>query len=207
MSETKEKILVTALRLFARDGYEAVSVSSIASELGMTKGALYKHYTNKRDIFDSIVERMYQIDAEQSRKYEMPEDIYENQPDAYEHLSMKNIRDFMMGQFAFWTEDAFASAFRKMLTLEQYRSAEMAEMYSNCLTAGPMAFLEDVFKEMMEEGILVQSEPDQLAMEFYAPLYLAINMSDGITDKNESMKLLECHIDRFIQSNTSNNQS
>ena len=47
---TKEKILVTALRLFAVNGYEAVSVSQIAGELGMTKGALYKHYKNKRDI-------------------------------------------------------------------------------------------------------------------------------------------------------------
>ena len=36
MIDTKEKILLTALRLFARDGYEAVSVSTIAGELGMT---------------------------------------------------------------------------------------------------------------------------------------------------------------------------
>ena len=59
MNQTKEKIMQTALRLFARDGYEAVPVSAIAGELGMTKGALYKHYANKRAIFDSIVERMY----------------------------------------------------------------------------------------------------------------------------------------------------
>ena len=56
--DTKEKILHAALDLFARDGYEAVSVSMIAGELGITKGALYKHYENKRDIFDSIVRRM-----------------------------------------------------------------------------------------------------------------------------------------------------
>lgn len=42
MSDTKETILQTALRLFARDGYEAVSVSRIAAELSITKGALYK---------------------------------------------------------------------------------------------------------------------------------------------------------------------
>ena len=41
---TKEDILIVALHLFARDGYEAVSVSQIAGELGMTKGALYRHY-------------------------------------------------------------------------------------------------------------------------------------------------------------------
>ena len=35
MENTKERILLTALELFARDGYEAVSVSTIAGALGM----------------------------------------------------------------------------------------------------------------------------------------------------------------------------
>ena len=61
---TKEKILVTALRLFAVYGYEAVSVSRIAGELGITKGALYKHYKNKRDIFNCIFEYVCQLDVE-----------------------------------------------------------------------------------------------------------------------------------------------
>ena len=83
MTDTKENILMTALYLFARDGYEAVSVSAIAGELGMTKGALYRHYKNKRDIFDSIVERMYQIDAQRSQAYEVPKEKYEIEPEAY----------------------------------------------------------------------------------------------------------------------------
>ena len=116
MADTKEKILLTALRLFARDGYEAVSVSSIAGELGITKGALYKHYKNKRDIFDSIVERMYQIDAEQSQQYEVPKEKYETTPKAYQNVSMDNIKAFTIAQFRFWTEDDFASDFRRMLT-------------------------------------------------------------------------------------------
>ena len=60
MSNRKEEILIAALNLFARDGYEAVSVSQIAGELDMTKGALYRHYKSKRDIFDCIVQRMEQ---------------------------------------------------------------------------------------------------------------------------------------------------
>ena len=54
MSNRKEEILIVALHLFARDGYEAVSVSQIAGELGMTKGALYRHYKSKRDISASL---------------------------------------------------------------------------------------------------------------------------------------------------------
>ena len=40
MGDTKEKILMTALQLFARDGYEAVSVRNIAEELG--RSAIWK---------------------------------------------------------------------------------------------------------------------------------------------------------------------
>ena len=38
MGNRKKEILIVALHLFARDGYEAVSVSQIAGELDMTKG-------------------------------------------------------------------------------------------------------------------------------------------------------------------------
>ena len=74
MSNRKEEILIVALHLFARDGYEAVSVSQIAGKLDMTKGALYRHYKSKRDIFDCIVQRMEQQDGEQASAYDMPEE-------------------------------------------------------------------------------------------------------------------------------------
>lgn len=73
MGSTKEEIMTVALHLFAKNGYEAVSVSQIAGVLGMTKGALYRHYENKRDIFLHIVKRMEQQDSEQARQNEVPE--------------------------------------------------------------------------------------------------------------------------------------
>ena len=48
--ETKERILNAALALFSQRGYLGTSMSDIANELGMTKGALYKHYTSKQEI-------------------------------------------------------------------------------------------------------------------------------------------------------------
>ena len=77
MGNRKEEILIAALHLFARDGYEAVSVSQIAGELDMTKGALYRHYKSKRDIFESIVQRMEQQDGKQARENEVPEESIE----------------------------------------------------------------------------------------------------------------------------------
>ena len=56
MGNRKEEILIVALHLFARDGYEAVSVSQIAGRASdMTKG----HYTDttksKRDILTVLL--------------------------------------------------------------------------------------------------------------------------------------------------------
>ena len=197
---TKERILNTALHLFAANGYEAVSVSAIAAELGMTKGALYKHYKNKRDIFDSIVERMYQIDAQRSMEYEVPPEKHEDDPEPYENVSVESIKKYTVSQFVFWTRDSFASDFRRMLSLERYRGAETAVLYSSCFTAGPVAYMQDIFREMIKNGILREADPKQLAAEFYAPLYLLIDIYDAHQDEKLT-ELLENHIERFIRFN------
>lgn len=200
MSDTKGRILLTALQLFARDGYEAVSVRIIAEELGMTKGALYRHYKNKRDIFDSIVEKMIQIDAQRAKEYQMPVERYDEKSDLYENTSLEDIAEYTIEQLKFWTEDNFASLFRRMLILEQYRNAEMAELYSQCIVEGPVSYMEDLFRELMKKGVLKDENPRQLAVEYYAPLFLLINMFDNNGENEKYVEILRNHIKQFIQS-------
>ena len=145
---TKEDILIVALHLFARDGYEAVSVSQIAGELGMTKGALYRHYESKRDIFEHIVKSMEQGDGEQAEEYDMPADKKENEPEQYEEISADNFVEYSKSMFSYWTENDFASSFRKMLTLEQFRNEEMQALYQQYLVSGPVGYVKDLFKSM-----------------------------------------------------------
>ena len=198
MADTKENILMTSLHLFARDGYEAVSVSTISGELGMTKGALYKHYKNKRDIFDSIVERMYKIDAERSVQYKVPDGL-KNEGIA---VSWDTIKQFTVAQYKFWTEDDFAQNFRKMLTLEQYRNEEMAKLYQSCIAAGPVAYMENIFSQMMADGNMKKADSKLLATEFFAPMYLLIGISDHSENKEQNLELLNRHIERFILQNS-----
>lgn len=202
MSDTKERILMTALRLFARDGYEAVSVSEIAGKLGMTKGALYKHYKNKRDIFDSIVARMFQLDSERAQEYEVPEDTFENMPESYQCTNLDHIREFTIAQYSFWTDDEFAANFRKMLTLEQYRNKKMNELYQNCIVSGPVQYMEDMFREMITGGVMKEADPKQLAVEFFAPLFLLINMADANDNQVDAKDILSAHIERFLRNNS-----
>ena len=55
---TRERILEVSLELFAQSGYLGTSMSDIAKQLGITKGALYKHYRSKQEILDRIVEHL-----------------------------------------------------------------------------------------------------------------------------------------------------
>jgi AcrR family transcriptional regulator len=202
MSDTKENILLTALRLFAQDGYEAVSVSAIAGELGMTKGALYRHYRNKRDIFDHIVKRVYQEDAERAITHGVPEGEFEEMPAAFKNTSMEQFADFVQVAFRIWLEDDLTRDFRKMLTIEQHRNPEMAQLYHECIT--DYSYVEDLFREMIAQGILKESDPKLLALEFYGPFHLLIDMTavDPSTEIEEAADLLAAYIARFMERNS-----
>ena len=63
MESTKQRILTEAIRLFAADGYEAVSVERIARAVGIKAPSLYKHYRSKRDIFDSILREIKRLEG------------------------------------------------------------------------------------------------------------------------------------------------
>ena len=86
-----------------------------------------------------------------------------------------------------------------MLTLEQYRNDEMAELYSQCIVAGPVAYMEDLFRELIQKGVLKEENPRQLAVEYYAPLFLLISMFDK-TGKNEDYDtILRNHTEHFMK--------
>ena len=173
MNGTKENILLTALDLFSRSGYEAVSVSDIAGRLGMTKSALYKHYKNKRDIFDSITARMEQRDAERSRLFELPEEAMTEGGEDYSAALLRQLIEFSKAQLRYWTEDEFASRFRKTLTVEQYRNPEMRELFERYLSVGPFEYTRDEFEKA---GV---RNPEKRAAELYSAMFFGYSLVDS----------------------------
>ena len=193
MCTTKEKILLTSLKLFAQDGYEAVSISKISGELGMAKSALYKHYKNKRDIFDSIINRMDELDYERAREYNMPEGNMDEIIKGYRKISIDKIRIYTEVQFKHWTEEEFPSLFRRMLTLEQYRNQEMADLYQKYLVSGPIDYMTYLFAGITGK----KEEAKQLAIEFYGPIFLMYSLYDNKREEDDLADMLKKHVDRF----------
>ena len=190
MGDTKEKILAAALKLFAKSGYEAVSVSMIAGELGITKGALYRHYQNKRDIFLHILSRMEQQDASAAKQYDVPEGTLSEMEEKYQTTSLKQIVLFSRAQLKYWTEDAFAAAFRQMLTLEQYRSDAMHALYQNYLVTGPLDYVTDLLKS------LGYANPREEAAALYAPMFFFYSVFDA-GRKTEVAEMADWHFEQW----------
>ena len=49
--ETVQRILTTASKLFLEKGYEKTSLQDIIRETGLSKGAIYHHFSSKEAIF------------------------------------------------------------------------------------------------------------------------------------------------------------
>jgi AcrR family transcriptional regulator len=57
---TRTALLEVALDLFSRRGYAGVPTEEIVRAAGVTRGALYHHFKDKRDLFEAVVERVEQ---------------------------------------------------------------------------------------------------------------------------------------------------
>ena len=200
---TKEKILESALELFAQCGYLGTSMSDLANRLEITKGALYKHFKSKQEILDSIVEKMEKSDYDRAEEYERPETEPDGFSEAYMQTPIERIRAYSLAQFEHWTSEKFPSNFRKMLSLEQYRDPKLARLYHDYLATGPTEYMAALFRKLTD----TDEEAMQLALEFYGPMFLLYSVYDGASKKESITPLITNHIDRFIKKIESNYKS
>lgn len=184
-SSTKQTILTEAVRLFAKEGYEAVTVERIAAAVGIKAPSLYKHYKSKREIFLSILREMERRDAENAALCDLPQETMEAAPSSYEDVAVSSLLSFCEMQFRYWTEDPFASAFRRMLTVEQYRNEEMNALYHQYLGTGPLQYTAN----------LLGSREEALAL--YGPMYLLYGVYDQADDKETVLAMLTAHLQNW----------
>jgi AcrR family transcriptional regulator len=55
---TRDALIDSALQLFTRRGYSAVGTEEIVARAKVTRGALYHHFEDKRDLFRAVFERV-----------------------------------------------------------------------------------------------------------------------------------------------------
>ena len=138
-----------------------------------------------------IVTKAVLWDGEQATEYDMPQEDKEKTPEKYETVSLDDFVEYSKSMFEYWTEDDFASSFRKMLTIEQFRSEEMQNLYQQYLVSGPAEYVKDLFKNMKIKN------PEENAVKFYANMFFYYSMYDGAADKAKSQ--FEQMLDRIVE--------
>lgn len=235
LKDTKERILLASLELFARYGYDAASVSRIAEAVGLTKGALYRHFEDKAAILRAILARMEADDAAFAGRFalptgEAPDSSAEHAPsdetldssaetperaaraetlassaETPERAAQGDSTDaaalvaFARAMFAYWTEDAFASAFRRMLTVSQYTNPEMRALYRQYLADGPLSYCEDILKAAGHADARLK------ALKLFAPMTFLYALYDGEADHAETLRLADAHFSSMARELCSGN--
>lgn len=55
-ADTRERLLAAAGRVFSKQGYEHSTLDEVAIDAGLTKGAVYWHFSSKQDLFIALME-------------------------------------------------------------------------------------------------------------------------------------------------------
>ncbi|WP_103062715.1 TetR/AcrR family transcriptional regulator [Actinomyces qiguomingii] len=63
-AETRQAVIRSALHHFAKDGWEACSLVEVARGADVTRGAVYHHFTGKRDLLDAVLSEQWRDQGE-----------------------------------------------------------------------------------------------------------------------------------------------
>jgi AcrR family transcriptional regulator len=156
--ETEKKIIQAALELFVRKGYHGTSINDITQKVGLTKGALYSHFSSKGELLLRI------IDEFKTRFIgEMMRTVNESQGSALEKLH--RIISFN-SQFAFENQDL--CVFLTFLTTELSADVDFEPPLKNVYREYQQ-FVSRLIQQGINQGLFEQElDPDLVALTFMA---------------------------------------
>ena len=188
---TKEKKLDEALTLLAENGYDGTSVEQIAGIVGIKAPSLYKHYKGKEDILNAL------IDSAEVRYEEMfgSENNIGKVPQSQEEFIKVTLK-----RISFTIKDPVIRKTRMLLVQEQFRNERISEVTTRHQLDGIQRMFAKIIKGMMDEGIVIDDDPELLAVELTAPAVLQIARSDRQPQcEEECMEYIEKHLRHFCK--------
>ena len=195
---TKKKILDEALTLFSEKGYANVFVADIAKAVGIKAPSLYKHYKSKQDIFNAILDEMKQSYDNQAAMLNMNGNNAQVDAMVFSAVSEEELVKMGMGLFMYFLHDEYAQKFRKMLTIEQYGNKELADLFTKQYADDPLSYQSAMFAMLSANGVLKEENPNVMALQFYAPIFMALTICDRHPEREtEFVPLIEQHIRQF----------
>ena len=198
--DTKQRILNKALELFAAKGYDSVSVGEIAGAVGIKAPSLYNHFPGKQAIFDAIVESTAaQYEADTGKIDIHVENAARDVP-VFTEITAEGLFEKVRQIFEYSLHNQCIRRFRRMMTMEQFRSPELAALYSERYVDRVLAYHAGIFRALMTSGEIRPQDPDTLAMMYTAPVLTLIAVCDRQPEREgECLEKLRKHVTLFFQ--------
>ncbi len=198
--DTKQKILSAALELFSICGYDAVSVGQIAKTVGIKAPSLYNHFASKRAIFDALFD-------ETAAKYDKATDavsvhVSESDRDVavFTEISEDALTEKVRSIFAYSLHDETVARFRRMMTIEQFRNPELAQLYTKRYIDRMVDYHAGIFKGLISAGRIRNEDPETLSVMYVSPIITLLGVCDRQPEKEEEcLKKLDAHVRLFFR--------
>ena len=196
--DTRHKIIFEALTLFAEKGYANVYVSEIADRVGIKAPSLYKHFKNKQAIFDAIINELNCRFLCEAGALNIKGDDPTADVKIYQGISEDKLVELGRGLFLYFLHDEYASRFRKMLTIEQFRDKELGESYMKIYVDDVLSYQGAMFQMLTAAGFLQTDNVEVMSLQFYAPIYMLLTICDRDPSREEdALRQLDAHIRQF----------
>ena len=142
--DTKERILMAALDMFSKKGYEGTNIRELTASLELVKSGIYKHYESKEAIWNALLDRMIAYYGERFGSAEHLPPV----PDSLEDFVSMTMR---MVNLTIHDEQIVKT--RKVLTLEQYRDDPEMLAFAYATPISALIHLCDREPEKTEDAI------------------------------------------------------
>lgn len=203
LNGTKRRIVEAALELFSQHGFESVRVEQIAAKVGIKAPSLYKHFRSKQEIFDTILQVMDGHHEAQVAALRMSLLDARSDASAIASLSEDDLIERVLAMVRFVTHDEAYSQFRKMLAIERHRDAELASLYEQRYQQLYVDYHTQLFGALIEAGALPQGDVEAMAMQYFAPILVAIGIIDRQPQREDEMHaLIRRHVHQFMRAYT-----
>ena len=200
MEDTKQRILEKSLELFSTKGYDAVSVGEIAKAVGIKAPSLYNHFPGKQAIFDAIVESTAAHYKKDTGRIDIHVQHVKQDCPTFSHISEQALADKVRQIFLYSLHDKQVSQFRRMMTLEQFRSPKFAELLSKRYVDWMISYHAGIFRALVANGEIRNEDPDTLAWMYVSPIIVLLSVCDRQPEReSESLAKLDAHVKLFFR--------
>lgn len=157
----RDRVVEAATRLFAKYGYESVSIRAIAAEVGASPMALYRYFENKAEIFAMVRAAAFR------RFADVQEAAYQSKTEPLERL-------WAMRQAYFDFSIAEPNAYRVMFELWQAPEEDYPALAEQ--SARSFSALEAAVAEALAAGVIEGADPLTIAHQLWASTHGIVSL-------------------------------